>query len=83
MQPNDFRSRIWTDLTCLGMPLLVIVAHMLGWPSDVTALLTLLWLAGIFVTWRHMTDIARRCAERITRMRARLRRPAHRRRMKA
>jgi len=42
MKQHDLLSRLWIDITTLVLPLLVLIAYALGWPSAAN-LLVLLW----------------------------------------
>jgi hypothetical protein len=77
MRQDIFFSRIWTDITGLAMPLLMMAAYVLGWSSAVRAVLTVLCFAGILGPWLLMTDWGRWRAEQAARLRrlASLRRP--------
>jgi hypothetical protein len=61
--------RIWSDLTGLALPLVVIVLYVVDGPSVVTVALTWIFLAAVFGTWLVTTDLRRWRAVRVARAR--------------
>ncbi len=61
--------RIWSDVTGLILPLVVIVLYVLDGPSMLTITLMLVCLGAIFGTWLVTTDLRRWRTERVARMR--------------
>jgi hypothetical protein len=49
MKQNHLLSRVWTDFTTLVLPLLVLAAYALGWPSLANVLM-LVWFLCFYGT---------------------------------
>jgi len=47
---NRVLTRIWIDVTGIVMPLIVMAAYVLEWSAPVRAVLTALFVAGVFST---------------------------------
>lgn len=62
--------RIRLNVTGIVVPILVMAAYLLGWPTIVQIALTVIFYAGILGTWAVTTDLRRWRAD----SRARLRR---------
>jgi hypothetical protein len=69
MNYNSRIVRIWSDLTGLALPLVVIVLYIVDGPSTVTMALTWIFLGTVFGTWLVTTDLRRWRAARIARAR--------------
>lgn len=72
-QESRLLLRIRTNVTGIVVPLLVMAAYLLGWPTIVQIALTVVFYAGILGTWAVTTDLCSWRADRSARLR-RLRR---------
>lgn len=72
-QESRLLLRIRTNVTGIVVPLLVMAAYLLGWPTIVQIALTVVFYAGILGTWAVTTDLRSWRADRSARLR-RLRR---------
>ncbi|MBS1868926.1 MAG: hypothetical protein JSS99_04630 [Actinobacteria bacterium] len=74
MKQDSRLLRIWVDITGLVIPLVVMAAYLLGWPSAVRTALGGLFFAGMLSTWMLTKDVRSwrvRQAVRIRRLRRR------------
>jgi len=69
MKHDSRMMRIWSDVTGLALPLVVIVLYIVDGPSPVTMALTLIFLAAVFGMWLVTTDLRRWRDMRVARVR--------------